>query len=383
MLVEGKIKQPHSTRPAYSNRAASASPTPSLVTIEAQVCAHQPFDSCRINVNERHPPSSFTAYSASRAPAPTHQYLLIRTLLTLIVSSIIIARPQAPPQPTRHHLLIISIITFYYYFRFCLRTLLQTISIQLSPHSRLSCLLSQLFIHNNPLHLINLILARQTSSSLQSPKSSTLLSPKLKTTLTYIALVIMVLIQSVATAHESPSSVTATLPHHSKHSNERLSKDPPVEVDPKLRDVLEMQFLNMMGMNRKPRPANHHKVPDYMLDLYKWFRQGYIANQQERDLLRDDGDEDNFQHKPISSAGAASQVLLALTSEDLSDISTQQPSVDFNEVDEDEMDMINQISQHHRVPRKRRQTQASRVTLQGPANTIISHKLSIDHPTGK
>ncbi|OTF71641.1 hypothetical protein BLA29_007544 [Euroglyphus maynei] len=120
---------------------------------------------------------------------------------------------------------------------------------------------------------------------------------------------------------------------------------------------VERQFLRMMGIPKRPNPAKHHKVPEYLIDLYRWFKQNTDVSahykQQSDELDDDDQNDDQTQ----------SNSLIGLTTEDLYDI---QNPIQHHQDD----------YEHHRLIRRRRSTQLSRVTLQGPSTTVISHKTS-------
>lgn len=118
-----------------------------------------------------------------------------------------------------------------------------------------------------------------------------------------------------------------------------------------------------MGISKRPNPAKHHKVPEYIIDLYRWFKQStdQIAHSKQEDELDNDQDDENVDNKMQSNS------LIGLTTEDLYDI---QNSLPYNHNDYDGP------IEHHRLIRRRRSTQLSRVTLQGPSTTVISHKTS-------
>lgn len=378
MLVEGRIKQPHSTRPAYSNqRAAAASPPPPPAAIDPK---RVEVNSCRVydrkQAEHRLPLGKLSSYSSSfiAFSAVPHQYQLICTLFTLLILAII---SRLAVNGTRfvarhltrhhHHLLIINIITFYYYFRFRLRTLWP---VSLFIDSRSASRLIQWWLAiiqrtRGIFHPLHSTLARQTSITLspsrnRSSHSSSSPRPKALLLLTLIVMVLISMASTVVAANSYAST---------KHSNE-LGKQPTENGgDSRLRAALESQFLSILGLKEKPNLARHHKVPEYMLDLYRWFREGYIANQLEGG--EDSEDDTPPVHKP---AGDSRKAIVALTAADLTDIGGP-PSVDFEEEDEEEATVMRQISQHHRSPRKKRQAQMSRVTLNGPANTVISHKI--------
>ncbi|KAH7642038.1 Bone morphogenetic protein 2, partial [Dermatophagoides farinae] len=151
---------------------------------------------------------------------------------------------------------------------------------------------------------------------------------------------------------------------HSRNTNgSPLSLSSSIKFDSEHFQRVERQFLSMMGISKRPNPAKHHKVPEYIIDLYRWFKQStdQIAHSKQEDELNNDQDDENVDNKMQSNS------LIGLTTEDLYDI---QNSLPHNHNDYDGP------IEHHRLIRRRRSTQFSRVTLQGPSTTVISHKTS-------
>lgn len=124
------------------------------------------------------------------------------------------------------------------------------------------------------------------------------------------------------------------------------------------------------------------------MDLYHWFR----LNNHDRQLMLDEDDEDDEnsghpRHLPSSSSSPSSKaVIVALTGEDIAELSA------LNEVDldgegeghddEEEARLIAAVNGHRRAPSRRRPSQASRVTLNGAASTVVGHKMD-NHDHGR
>lgn len=141
-----------------------------------------------------------------------------------------------------------------------------------------------------------------------------------------------------------------------------------------------------MGLQRAPTPPREAKVPQYMMDLYHWFR---LNNHDRQMMLDEDEDEESGhpRHLPSSSSSPSSKaVIVALTGEDIAELSA------LNEVDldgegeghddEEEARLIAAVNGHRRAPSRRRPSQASRVTLNGAASTVVGHKMD-NHDHGK
>ncbi|KAH9419519.1 Bone morphogenetic protein 2 [Dermatophagoides pteronyssinus] len=147
---------------------------------------------------------------------------------------------------------------------------------------------------------------------------------------------------------------------HSRNANESpLSPSSSSKFDSEQLRHVERQFLRIMGIPTRPNPAKHHKVPEYLIDLYRWFKENNdgSAHYKQEDELDDHQDNENVVDQMQSNS------LMGLTTEDLYDI---QNSFPHHQND----------YEHHRLIRRRRSTQLSRVTLQGPSTTVISHKTS-------
>lgn len=208
-------------------------------------------------------------------------------------------------------------------------------------------------------------LFRQLSSRLLRPSSPGHWSPAtVRRHIPRVAflLIALTVVMSCASfgVHCSTTSNSHSASHTSQHSFTHLSHNP------ELRQLFERQFLSKMGLISKPSPPAHHKVSEHMLDLYHWFRR----SNRERPLLEDASEDTLYSKSP--------NAVMGLVSEDLRNLGRPGDPYDAEEEAEEESRLIERINGHHRAPTQRRPSQVSRVTLNGPTSTIISHKMK-DH----
>lgn len=138
----------------------------------------------------------------------------------------------------------------------------------------------------------------------------------------------------------------------------------------------EKLFFGQMGFQRAPTPPPGAKVPQYMMDLYHWFRSNNHDRQMRLAEEEEYDDDRQTSHRP-------SNAVIALTGEDIAQLSSNEVSVgDEGEQEEEEAKLIAAVNGHHRAPRRRRPSQASRVTLTGAASTVVGHKMN-NHDEGK
>lgn len=127
--------------------------------------------------------------------------------------------------------------------------------------------------------------------------------------------------------------------------------------------LFEKQFLQIMGLNARPRPENYRKVPEYMFELYKWF-------DESRDQQIDDDEDDNIVDDDLQIESPKTYDV-ALTSEDLWHIHHKRSK---RSIENHRLDRFN-TNNDHQIHQRKRGTQPPRVSLTGPAHTIISHPL--------
>ncbi|UXI16682.1 uncharacterized protein NH340_JMT02625 [Sarcoptes scabiei] len=171
-------------------------------------------------------------------------------------------------------------------------------------------------------------------------------------------------VEASSSTGPTPLFVSASKYSSQKHSDDESKSRQTQYVSDDYQRKIEMQFLRIMGMNSMPKPARHHKIPDYFIDLYRWLRldESTAAKELEDDDKGDDkdGGDDDERHQEISDIDS----IVGITTDDLNEIH----SLSTNVLGDDIV--------HHRTTRKKRSTQSSRAILQGPSNTVISHKMT-------
>lgn len=219
---------------------------------------------------------------------------------------------------------------------------------------------------------------RQTSLTSSRPKHSKECSRRchpfssshlsLITILSLISTTLLLLMMGSA-VHCSPNSAPSSQQQNQLHSSTHSTS--PSKAG--LLEHAEKLFFGQMGLQRAPTPPPEAKVPQYMMDLYHWFR----SNNHDRQLRlaeedEDEGDDQQSHHR--------SKAVIALTGEDIAQLSNEVSVGD--EEEEEEAKLIAAVNGHHRAPRRRRPSQASRVTLNGAASTVVGHKMN-NHELGK
>lgn len=169
-----------------------------------------------------------------------------------------------------------------------------------------------------------------------------------------------------------------SMPAHNEPTRKTNSDSSSPSSNPPITEA-ELEMLKRLGFNSRPNPSRKHKVPQYMLDLYFWFRQTHLESNRERERIRDEEDEDEHSTELSDSN---SQVI-ALTNTDLDDVHRYQEHILAELLaDEEERKLFHALHKHHRLDSKRQPSQAPRVSLNGPVNSILSHKLR-DHDDRK
>ncbi|KAH9406087.1 Bone morphogenetic protein 2 [Tyrophagus putrescentiae] len=216
--------------------------------------------------------------------------------------------------------------------------------------------------------------SRTVASSTATPTSSHRFSPIsiISIIITTATLFILILSTTMGSVHcssfnSSPQQQQQPSTHSTTTSSS--SSTPP---NAGLIEHAEKLFFGQMGLQRAPTPPREAKVPQYMMDLYHWFR---LNNHDRQMMLDEDEDEkavilDTFPPPPPHLPPK-----LALNEVDLD-------GEGEGHDDEEEARLIAAVNGHRRAPSRRRPSQASRVTLNGAASTVVGHKMD-NHDHGR